>query len=78
MGCIPWTINIFVSNDSPALRGGGGCDTDEDDEANHSDEEDRTTAKRNKKPGRPPACPHGRPSSGLSMADGCLLGNANI
>ena len=69
---------MFVSNDPPALRGGGGCDTDEDDENNYGDENDGTTAKHNKKPGRPSACPHCRPSSGLSMADACLLNNAKI
>ena len=37
MCCIAWAINIFVSNDSPALHGGGGCDTDDEDEDNHGD-----------------------------------------
>ena len=68
--CIARTINKFAANDSPTLRG-------DDEEDTHGDEDNRTTAKRNNKPGRPPVWPHGRPSSGLSMANACLLSNAN-
>ena len=67
MNCVAWSIEIFMSNFSPALLGGGGCDTDEDVEDKHGGKDDTTTAKHHEKD------PSGRPSVGLSMTGACLL-----